>query len=499
VGPAAPGQIARTEEGNYCEETFVKGFRNPFRFAVDYDARGTRLFINDVGGQRWEEVDEARFGADGGNDYGWNICEGRHDNVYRGGQEDCSSATKTAPIHEYNHDTGCESITAGTFVPDSSNWPARYRDDYLYGDFVCGKIFSLSEKPDGSGYAREMFIGGLGTRSAVAMTFGPYKGTQALYYATFDGNGGSIRRVAYTPGEQPPVADVRMAKDASGEEQPNHGDADAGVPDFQMNFDASGTRDPNGNAGLTYRWDFDGDGDVDQSDPSPTMSHTYTERDRYAVTLTVEDGAGMVSEPARIEVFPGDAPPEPAITQAPEEFRVGEPYTVDGTADDPDNDGVTLSWEVAQVHDENHEHPLKQDVPGESVEFNGPPSEGLFSTEPTQNYAVVRLTATDSLGLSNTIERIVRPQTVDLTFRTQPSDLKVTVFGQVIRGERTVTAWVGDDLRVVAPRQRDRDGHTWAFKSWSDGGPATHVIDAPPADAPEGGRTFTANFRKVSR
>jgi hypothetical protein len=88
---------------------------------------------------------------------------------------------------------------------------------------------------------------------------------------------------------------------------------------------------------------------------------------------------------------------------------------------------------------------------------------------------------------------------VDLTFRAQPSDLKVTVFGQVIRGERTVTAWVGDDLRVVAPRQRDRDGHTWAFKSWSDGGPATHVIDAPPADAPEDGRTFTANFRKVSR
>jgi hypothetical protein len=205
------------------------------------------------------------------------------------------------------------------------------------------------------------------------------------------------------------------------------------------------------------------------------------------------------SDPVGVEVSPGNEPPEPTITQAPAEFKVGETYTASGTATDPDGDGVTLSWEVAQVHDENHEHPLKQGVSGGSVDFNGPPSEGLFSTDPAQNYAVVRLTATDSLGLSRTVERIVRPQTVDLTFRTQPSDLKVTVFGQVIRGQRTVTAWVGDDLRVVAPRQRDRDGHTWAFKSWSDGGPATHVIDAPPADAPEGGRTLTANFRKVSR
>jgi hypothetical protein len=211
------------------------------------------------------------------------------------------------------------------------------------------------------------------------------------------------------------------------------------------------------------------------------------------------DSTGLRSDPVEVEVFPGDAPPEPTITQAPADFRVGEAYTATGDATDTDGDEFTLSWEVAQVHDENHEHPLKQDVPGDSVDFNGPPSEGLFSTDPAQNYAVVRLTATDSLGLSKTVERVVRPQTVDLTFRTRPSDLKVTVFGEVIRGERTVTAWVGDDLRVVAPRQRDRDGRTWGFRSWSDGGPATHVIDAPPADAPEDGRTFTANFRRVSR
>lgn len=499
----APGvaarEIARTEEGNFCEETFVKGFRNPFRFAVDYDAEGTRLFINDVGGQRWEEVDEAVFGPnntlDSGNDYGWNICEGRHDNPYRGGQESCDSATKTAPIHEYNHSTGCESVTAGTFVPNDSNWPAQYKDDYLYGDFVCGKIFSLSEKQDGSGYARDTFIGGLGLRSAVAMTFGPYKDTQALYYATFEGNGGSIRRVAYTEGNQPPVADVRMAKDETGKEQPNYGDADPTTPNFEMNFDASATRDPDDNLPLEYRWDFDGDGNVDSTTGSPTVSHTYTVRDKYTVALTVEDSLGGVSEPARIDVFPGNKPPEPSITQMPAEFRVGETYTASGTADDSDGDEpLALGWEVAQVHDNNHEHPAAEPQTGPNLTFRGQPSEGLYSTDPQQNYLVVRLTATDSEGLSKTVERIVRPDTVQLTFRAEPSNLKIRVGGEQIRGQATVTAWVGDSISVTAPRQQDRYGRVWAFKSWSDGGPATHAITSP-----EDPKTYTATFMRASR
>ncbi|MDQ3793601.1 MAG: PQQ-dependent sugar dehydrogenase, partial [Actinomycetota bacterium] len=169
----------RTEIGKNCQETFVRGLRNPFRKAFDPDTPGTttRLFINDVGGQRWEEIDQAKVGTqDDGNDYGWNLCEGRHDNPYRGGRVNCSGSTYTGPIHEYSHRTGCESITGGAFVPDGL-WPAKYDDAYLFGDFVCGKIFSL--KPVDGGFRREVFEGGLGGRSAVAMTFGPYSAGKA--------------------------------------------------------------------------------------------------------------------------------------------------------------------------------------------------------------------------------------------------------------------------------------------------------------------------------
>ena len=107
------------------------------------NATGTRMFINDVGELKWEEIDLLTAGAD----YGWNVREGfcveRLD-------INCGAppAGMTNPIHAYHHDTGCATITGGTFIPKGM-WPAAYDDDYIYADFSCGKMFRLS--PNGSG------------------------------------------------------------------------------------------------------------------------------------------------------------------------------------------------------------------------------------------------------------------------------------------------------------------------------------------------------------
>ncbi len=47
-----------------CREIFAPGLRNPFRFAFDPNASGTRFYINDVGAGTWEEIDSGRAGAD---------------------------------------------------------------------------------------------------------------------------------------------------------------------------------------------------------------------------------------------------------------------------------------------------------------------------------------------------------------------------------------------------------------------------------------------------
>jgi glucose/arabinose dehydrogenase len=188
----------RTEPGKNCQETFAMGFRNPFRMAFDPDAAGTRFRINDVGGNRdtggWEEIDNARAGAD----YGWNLCEGRHDNPLRPGDVACSKAPLTPPIYEYKHSrTDCESITGGAFVPNDGSWPNFYDDSYLYGDFVCNKIFELRRAAGGGFVAQEFAT--VADGGPVSMTFGPHGTGEALYFTTF-ANGGEVRRIAYTGG-----------------------------------------------------------------------------------------------------------------------------------------------------------------------------------------------------------------------------------------------------------------------------------------------------------
>ena len=97
------------------------GLRNPFTFAVQ-PVTG-RIFINDVGDNKWEEVDEGIAGAN----YGWPESEGAtKDPRFRG------------PIHTYP----VASVAGGAFCPSgaSSGFPAEYQGKYFFMDFVHGWI-----------------------------------------------------------------------------------------------------------------------------------------------------------------------------------------------------------------------------------------------------------------------------------------------------------------------------------------------------------------------
>ena len=197
AGTARCNVTGQTTAGNKCQETFAWGLRNPFRFSMDPNAAGTRFFINDVGQGRWEEIDEGTAGAD----YGWNLCEGAHDN---GSDGACTNAPPghVAPIYDYRHGqvipgttspTNCNSITGGAFVPDGL-WPG-FDGSYLFADFVCGEIFSLRFS-EGSWSAADF---GQGLGGVTTMIFGPHAGGQALYYSTF-ANGGEVRKIFHTLG-----------------------------------------------------------------------------------------------------------------------------------------------------------------------------------------------------------------------------------------------------------------------------------------------------------
>jgi glucose/arabinose dehydrogenase len=170
-----------------CREIFAYGFRNPFRFAFDPNAAGTRFFINDVGQSAREEID------DGQANYGWNLREGICSYPDTG---NCGPppAGMTNPIHDYDRSAGCVTITGGAFVPNGL-WTTAYDGVYLFSDFGCGTIFALKETSPGV-WSRSNFETGLGEGSAVHLRFGPFRATQALYYTTYAG-GGQIRRISF--------------------------------------------------------------------------------------------------------------------------------------------------------------------------------------------------------------------------------------------------------------------------------------------------------------
>jgi glucose/arabinose dehydrogenase len=179
--------------GLTCQEIYATGLRNPFRIAFDPDdASSQQFFINDVGGGAWEEIDA---GAPAAN-YGWAIREGP---CVRGSTTNCPQPSGfVEPIHAYPHQTGCRTITGGAFVGDSTNWPANFRDDYLFADLACGSIFAL----DVGSRAVSSFATGSG---AIHLRFGS---DGALYYTTYEA-GGQVRRIVVGSSPSGPADDKR--------------------------------------------------------------------------------------------------------------------------------------------------------------------------------------------------------------------------------------------------------------------------------------------------
>ena len=95
------------------------GLRNPFAFAVQ---PGTgRIFINDVGEARWEEIDEGAAGAN----YGWPESEGP-----------TTDPRFHPPLYTYDHGVG-RCISGGAFYdPAHRQFPAVYSGKYFFADYM---------------------------------------------------------------------------------------------------------------------------------------------------------------------------------------------------------------------------------------------------------------------------------------------------------------------------------------------------------------------------
>jgi glucose/arabinose dehydrogenase len=485
TGDAAPGNPNLGAADPDARRIVVNGLRNPYRITMRPGTNET--WISDTGWNTWEEVNRVVDPTAGVTNFGWPCYEG---NARQSGYDSANlpicenlyaapAGSTTAPFVAWNHSaklvageacpTGSSSSTGVAFYPTAGGpYPAAYNGAVFFADYSRRCIWaSLPSTPGGLPDPANLQTFVSDAAGPVDLEVGP---GGELYYADL---GGTIRRIRYFPGNQPPAAVI----DAT----PTQGPAP-----LTVTFNGTGSTDPDpaDEGRLKYAWDFTNDGVTDST--APTASFTYTTTGSYTARLTVTDTLNATAT-RTIAITPGNEAPTavidtPAVSTT---WKVGDTIAFAGHATDPQQGTLPasrLDWNLVMQHcsapDNCHAHAIRSWTGVASGTFEAPDHE-------YPSYLELKLVATDQEGLTHTVTRRLDPKTVDLTFTSVPVGLQLTVGSSsgVTPFSRTVIQ--GSTNSVSAPSPQNSS----AFASWSDGGAQTHIVTAPTAAT-----TYTATY-----
>jgi hypothetical protein len=206
--------------------------------------------------------------------------------------------------------------------------------------------------------------------------------------------------------------------------------------------------------------------------------------------LRVTDSRGA-SATATVTITAGNTPPSVTMSSpaAGTTWKVGDVISFAGTATDS-QDGTlpasALSWQLIMQHCPSncHQHPVQS--------YAGVSSGSLVAPDHEYpSYLELRLTATDSGGLTSTVTRRLDPRTVVLSFQTNPGGMQLVVGGTQSTASFARTVIIGSRNTVTAISPQTKGTKSYNFTSWSDGGAQTHDVIAPATAT-----TYTARLRQ---
>jgi glucose/arabinose dehydrogenase len=296
---------------------WLLGFRNPFTFGVQRTTG--RTFINDVGSDFWEEIDDGIAGSN----YGWPNTEGyTSDPAYR------------SPLYAYAHggdsNTGC-AITGGDFYnPTSPQFPSNYVGKYFFLDFCNGWIKTLDPSTNAvSDFASSLHPYPLG------LTTGP---DGSLFYLANNSDGlGSLWKISYTGSNAPTIGSQPQSQLVS------------------VGYNATFTVSASGYQPLSYQWYRNGTLITGAKSASYTTPATTSADDGAHFKAVVTNSFGQATSNDAVLSTTTDKPPTPVIATptAGTMWNAGDVISYSGGATDVEDGQLPasrLTWHVDFGH-----------------------------------------------------------------------------------------------------------------------------------------------------
>ena len=448
-----------------AQAIWAYGLRNPFSMTID--PLTLDLYVADVGGGAYEEVNRIRAGGN----YGWPLIEGPRD-------QQALPPDYEDPVYAYDHDAGCAIVGAAFSLPGPGGFPATYDGGFFFGDYCEGTInwrdLAGAVHPFATGVPRPL-----------ALAFVPETGD--LYYLTREGIGGgspadntstqqgALWRVSYV-GEGPPQVSVdpRSQLVPLGESVT-----------FQVQAQ--------GSQPLTYQWLRDGQPVAGATDPQLTLLVSSLSQDGQGYRCLVHNAYGEdTSANAQLAVTANQRPqpqiewPQPGAT-----FRAGDSLTFRGYADDPETGRLpdsALTWWVVWHH-ARHTHPGAGPFTG--VGEGGWQVPVVNETDPDVWYRLY-LRATDSTGLAQVLYRDMYPELCTLRLEGPPG-LVVNIDGKLATLPASFPSVIGLQRTIEVPDWYVVGDSLYRWQRWADG----YRERLRQVIAPAAGRTWRLEYEAL--
>jgi glucose/arabinose dehydrogenase len=432
------------------------GLRNPFTFAVQ---PGTgRMFINDVGENTWEEINEGRAGAN----YGWPDTEGM-----------TTDPRFDAPVYAYHHTEG-KAIVGGTFYNPpagaASPFPSAYVGDYLFMDHTSRYIKRLDTAGNAVSSFADRIVG-----KPVDIDVAPDGGIYYLTRQVLNVSEAAVYRVHYTGSSAPGIS-----------AHPSSLTVPVGQPaTFTVSATGAGT--------LSYQWQRDGQNIAGATGPGYTLAPAALADSGAQFRATVTNASGSVTSNAATLTVTSNRAPSASITSPSSGTRYsgGSVINFGGAGTDPEDGALpagAYTWRV-DFHHDDHTHPFVSAYSGQTGGSFTVPRIGELSPDVWYR---IHLTVRDSDGLTHSSFKDVLPLKGTLTLASSVPGLRLALDGTPVTTPHSVAGVAGITRTLSAPHRQVLDGVTYGFIRWSGGGARTRDIAFPSS-----GRTYTAVYRPV--